>query len=329
MLTCVPLSPLTGPLREPAGGRAEAAGIALGLAVDALIGDPRRGHPVAAFGRWSRRLQGPLERDSRLAGLTFWCASVGSVTALGALAARLTRGSAPARAVLIAWSTWAVIGGTTLGREASRIAGAVAADDIPAARELLPNLCGRDPSRLDGTALLRATIESVAENTGDAVVSPLLWGACLGAPGLLAFRALNTLDAVVGHRSERYLHFGWAAARLDDAASLVPARIGALLTCALAPVVGGRPGGAWRAWRRDAPAHPSPNAGPLEAGFAGALGLRLGGALVYDYGPSERPWLNRAGRDPVPADVARTVRLSRAVGVATAVLAGALAWRRG
>src|SRR2546428_11566738 len=114
------------------------------------------------------------------------------------------------------------------------------AGDLGAARRRLPNLCGRDPSTLDPSELARATVESVAENTSDAVVAPLLWGAVAGVPGLVAYRVVNTLDAMVGHRSERYLRFGWAAARLDDAANLAPARLSAGLAVLLAPVVGGR-----------------------------------------------------------------------------------------
>jgi len=308
---------------------ADPVGLLLGLAVDAAVGDPRRAHPVAAYGRWTGRLQARLERDSRAAGLVYWLASVGAVTGAGAAAARAVRSRPVARTALTAAATWAVVGGTTLGREAGRIAAALARGDLAAGRTLLPNLCGRNPADLDPAALLRATIESVAENTGDAVVSPLLWGAALGPAGLLAFRAVNTLDAVVGHRSERYRRFGWASARLDDAAGLLPARLGASLACLLAPLVDGSPAAARAAWRRDAGGHPSPNAGPLEAAFAGALGLRLGGPVHYPYGDSPRPWLNPAGRDPLLGDVRRAVRLSRAVGLAAAVVAVAVAAARG
>ena len=135
---------------------------------------------------------------------------------------------------------------------------------------------------------MRATVESVAENTSDAVVAPLLWGAVAGVPGLLGYRAVNTLDAMVGHLSARYARFGWASARADDVANAVPARVAALLAAAAAPVVGGEPRGALSAWRRDAHRHPSPNAGPVEAAFAGALGRRLGGSrlALADLGPA-------------------------------------------
>jgi adenosylcobinamide-phosphate synthase len=172
-------------------------------------------------------------------------------------------------------------------------------------------------------------VESVAENTADAAVAPLFWGAVAGLPGLLAYRAVNTLDAMVGHRSPRYARFGWAAARLDDIANWVPARVTAALTVACAPVVGGSAAGAWRAWQRDGAAHPSPNAGRCEAAVAGALGLRLGGRNVYGTRVEDRPSLGD-GRRPVTGDIRRAVRLSRTVWCTAAALAvaGRLARRR-
>jgi adenosylcobinamide-phosphate synthase len=194
--------------------------------------------------------------------------------------------------------------------------------DLGAARAALPALAGRDPSALDPAGLARATVESVAENTSDAAVAPLFWGAVAGVPGLLGYRAVNTLDAMVGHRSPRYTRFGWAAARLDDAANWVPARLTAALTVACAPLVGGSASGALRTWWRDGAAHPSPNAGRCEAAMAGALGLRLGGRNVYGTRTEDRPLLGD-GRPPVPADVRRAVRLSTAVWTSAAVLAAA------
>jgi adenosylcobinamide-phosphate synthase len=176
---------------------------------------------------------------------------------------------------------------------------------------------------MDQRALVRATVESVAENTSDAVVAPLLWGAVGGVPGLAAYRAVNTLDAMVGHRSPRHQRFGWAAARVDDVANLVPSRVTAGLAVLLAPAVGGRRDAAWRAWRRDGHKHPSPNAGPVEAAFAGALGRTLGGRLSYGGRGEDRPFL---GNGPAPdvADIARAARLSGAVSLAAAGLAVAV-----
>jgi adenosylcobinamide-phosphate synthase len=196
-------------------------------------------------------------------------------------------------------------------------------DDLESARRLVPSLCGRDPNSLDEAGIARATVESVAENTADAQVAPLWWGAIGGVPGLLVYRGANTLDAMIGHKSPRLLQFGWAAARFDDVANYLPARVTGLLTVLCAPVVSGSPRAAVRAWRRDAARHPSPNAGVAEASFAGALGVQLGGPTQYAHRLEIRPTLGE-GRVPDVADVTRSVRLSRAVQLAAAVTAVAL-----
>jgi adenosylcobinamide-phosphate synthase len=194
-------------------------------------------------------------------------------------------------------------------------------DDIEAARRLLPSLCGRDPARLDGAGLTRAALESVAENTSDAQVAPLLWATLGGTSGALIYRAINTLDSMIGHRSPRYVRFGWAAARLDDAANYIAARATAALVVMCAPVVGGSPSGSVRAWREDAARHPSPNAGVVEAAFAGALGVRLGGPTQYLHELQIRPTLG-SGAQPTVDDLRRAVVLSRAVQAAAALFAG-------
>jgi adenosylcobinamide-phosphate synthase len=304
-----------------------ALGIGLGAAADLLLADPRRGHPVAGFGRAAGALEGWMWRDSRPAGAGYVAVLVGAVTGMGLLADRATRTRPVARTALTAAATWAVLGGTSLGRAAAAMHGALSDEDLAGARAQLPTLAGRDPSALDEAELARATVESVAENTSDAAVAPLVWGAAAGLPGLLAYRAVNTLDAMVGHRSPRYARFGWAAARLDDVANWLPARLTAALTVAVAPLVGGSPAGALRAWRRDGAAHPSPNAGRCEATLAGALDLRLGGRNVYGSRTEDRPVLG-SGRAAAPEDVPRAVRLSRAVWTAAALLAVAAASRR-
>jgi adenosylcobinamide-phosphate synthase len=226
--------------------------------------------------------------------------------------------------VVTGLATWAVLGGTSLAREAQAIGRLLDHGDLPAARRRLPALCGRDPDRLDAAGLARAAVESVAENTSDAVVAPLLWGAVFGLPGLLGYRAVNTLDAMIGHHSPRYERFGWAAARLDDAANLIPARVTGLLAAGLAPAVGGSPRHALRMLRRDGGHHPSPNAGRCEAAFAGSLDVQLGGQNVY-HGRTERRGLLGDGGPPDAADLARAVRLSRLVGAAAAALAAVVA----
>ncbi|MFJ4836539.1 cobalamin biosynthesis protein [Streptomyces sp. NPDC088746] len=297
-----------------------AYGAAAGLIGDLLFGDPRRGHPVAAFGRAAAGAERRLWRDHRGWGALHTLVCAGGATGAAALAARAVRNRPAAAVALTAAATWSVVGGTSLGREARAVGGALAAGDIELARERLPHLCGRDPQALDGQQIARAVVESVAENTSDAVVGALVWGALGGVPGLVAFRAVNTLDAMVGHKSPRYRRYGWASARLDDIAGWPGAR----LTAVLAVAAGGRPREAVRAWRADAGRHPSPNAGPVEASFAGALGVRLGGTLAYGGRVEHRPVLNGgAGRDVRVTDIERAVRLSRRVSVLALVVCAA------
>ncbi|MBX9363540.1 cobalamin biosynthesis protein [Streptomyces sp. WAC04114] len=301
-------------------GRVFAYGAAAGLIGDLLLGDPRRGHPVAAFGRAASAVERVLWRDHRGWGALHSTVCAGGAVALGSVAARAVRTSPAASVALTAAATWAVVGGTSLAREARTIGHALEAGDVEAARARLPHLCGRDPQALDADGMARAVVESVAENTSDAVVGALVWGAVGGVPGLLGFRAVNTLDAMVGHKSARYRRYGWASARLDDLAGWPGAR----LTAVLAVLAGPDPRGAVRAWRADAARHPSPNAGPVEASFAGALGVRLGGTLSYGGRVEHRPVLNTPGRAVGRHDVERAVRLSKRVTwLALGVCAGA------
>ena len=291
---------------------ARALGLALGYTLDRLLGDPTRHHPVAGFGRLAGALEQRTYADSRAAGALHVAVLVGGATALGRLL--------PERTVVVAACTWAVLGGRSLEREARAVHDLLAEQDLPAARRRLTHLVGRDTSVLDVSEVSRAAIESVAENTSDAVVAPLLWGAVAGPAGLIGYRAVNTLDAMVGHRSPRYARFGWAAARLDDVVNLLPARVTALLAATSAPEP------ALRAWRRDAGRHPSPNAGPVEAAFAGALGVRLGGANRYGDDVQDRGHLGD-GRPPEAADVLRAVRLANRVDLLALALAVAVSRR--
>lgn len=292
------------------------AGILVGYLADLVLADPRRGHPVAGFGRLAEAAEAADYRDSRTAGAAHTGVLLAGVVAAGLLTQRLA-GPGPGAAVLGAAATWTALGGTTLGRTAGQLADLLDAGDLDGARRVLPSLCGRDPEFLDGAGMARAACESVAENTSDAAVAPLLWAAVAGVPGVLGYRAVNTLDAMIGHRSPRYIRFGWAAARLDDIANLVPARCTALLTALCAPTAGGSPRAAVQAWRRDAARHPSPNAGVAEAAFAGALGVRLGGPTQYRHQLEIRPTLG-GGPAPTVADLRRAVRLARWVQAAAA-----------
>ena len=305
-------------VRRGSSGAVWAAGLAAGYVADALLADPSRGHPVALFGRAAGALEQRCYQDSRMRGALYAAACVGGTAALGCVAARGARARPAAAVATMAAATWSVLGATSLRREAAAIGDLLEAGDVDGARERLPRLCGRDPRGLDEREIARAVVESVAENTSDAVVAPLFWGAVAGVPGLLAYRAANTLDAMVGHRSERYSRFGWASARLDDALNLAPARLTGALTVALAPKVGGSRREAWRTLRADGAKHPSPNAGRCEAAAAGALGLQLGGTNAYESRIEHRPYLGM-GRRPRGFDIARANRLSAAVSTSAAV----------
>lgn len=281
-------------------------GAALGLVADRALGEPPEGlHPVAWFGQAMEAVERRLYADRHDRGVAHAVSGVLVAAAGGAL----VRSTAAA--------TYLAVAGRSLGEAATAVGAALDAGDLAAARERLPALVGRDPSQLDEGDVARAVVESVAENTVDAVVAPALWAAAAGPSGVLAHRAVNTMDAMVGHRSTRYGRYGWASARLDDVSAWVPARATAALVAACRP----RSARAvWTTVRRDAPAHPSPNSGVAEAAFAAALGLRLGGESRYGDRVEQRPPLGD-GRPPAAADIARAVRLSQDVGVA---LAGAL-----
>jgi len=245
----------------------------VGFVADLLFADPQWGHPVALFGRGAAALERRTYGDSRSAGVTHTGLLLGALAALGLAVDRAATRTGPAITTFTtAAAMFVALGGTSLIRTGEQMAMLLEADDIDSARRLLPSLCGRDPAVLDAAGLNRAALESVAENTSDAQVAPMLWGAIGGTPAILVYRGANTLDAMIGNRSPRYARFGWAAARFDDAANFLAARATGAMVVLCAPVVGGSPVGAVRAWRRDAARHPSPNAGVVEAAFAGALG---------------------------------------------------------
>ncbi len=304
--------------------QARALGLGLGWLADQAFGDPRRGHPVAAFGRAAQLLEAECYSDDKARGVAFTSALVGGATGLGWLAERACRGRAWPTVLVTAAATWAVLGGRSLVRESRLIAAHLDDGDLAAARSRMPNLVSRDPESLDADGVARATLESVAENTSDAVVAPLIWGAIAGVPGLLGYRAVNTLDAMVGYRNDRYLRFGWASARLDDVANWLPARLAGVLTVASALLVGGDAAAAVRAVREQSGQHPSPNGGVVEAAFAGALGVRLGGVNSYGGVVEDRGELG-FGEPPKPADLRRGNRLAVAVSAASAVVAVGLA----
>lgn len=303
---------------------ARALGLVLGYGADRVFGDPRRFHPVAGFGQTAAALERKFYADSRVRGVAFEGILVGGATFAAVLAQRTARPPL-ARVLLTAAVTWAVLGGRSLEREAAAVHDLLAAGDLDGARTRLRNLVGRDTAALSPDEIARAVIESVAENTSDAVVTSFVWGAVAGVPGLVMHRTANTLDAMVGHHNPRYERFGWAAARFDDAIGLPGSRLSGLLTVAAGP----DRRAALDAWRRDASGHPSPNAGVIEASFAGALGIRLGGTNTYYGNRQEHRALMGSGRAPVPDDIPRTNALARRVGIGAALVAATVCLLRG
>ena len=297
--------------RSPAARSSRRAlGAAAGLVLDRFLGEPPipgHLHPVALLGRGVTALEARIYDDRHAPGVALTAAGVGAAGLAGAAL------RSPTAAAYLATS------GRGLHDAALAVAAALDAHDLAGARTLLPSLVGRDPRRLDASAIARAVVESVAENTTDAIVAPALWTAAAGSVGAFVHRAGDTLDSMVGYRNRRYRRFGTAAARLDDALAWVPARATAGLVALARPR---RAATVARVVRADARHHPSPNAGVAEAAFAAALGLRLGGG-ENRYGDvvDARPSLGD-GRAPGPADVQAAVALSRDV---TYLLAGLLA----
>ena len=294
------------------------------LLLDALFGEPpEKLHPTVWMGfaisvseRGALRSKNPQAR--RLAGILL----AFSIPALVYLSSRRILDAAP-RSPRRIFSA-ALISTTLSMRGLAGAAGAVERElrdgNLERARASVAEMVGRDTADLPASEVARAAVESVAENTSDGVVAPMLYGLLFGPPGALAYRAVNTLDSMVGYRREPYEELGWASARLDDLANLAPARITALM----AAVVSGRPLRTLETTRRYGPLTASPNAGRVEAAFAGALGLRLGGSNAYGGLVRKAPTLGD-GRPPGPEDIRRSVRLMRrccAVLVATAVLVG-------
>jgi adenosylcobinamide-phosphate synthase len=307
--------------RWGAARRPALAAVTAGIVADWLLGEPPASwHPVAGFGRAMIWLEHRWYADSHRRGILH--AACGTALAGGA-GWLLTSGRPRQRQLALALATYVAVAARALQTEASRVAASLEAGDLDTARARLPALVGRDPAGLGTAEVTRAVVESVAENTVDAVLAPAWWAALAGPGGVLAYRAINTLDAMVGHRSPRYARFGWAAARADDIAGWAPARLTALLVAAVRPRAFPS---VLTAVRKQAPAHPSPNAGVAEAAFAAALGVRLGGRNSYDGRVERRPDLG-SGASPQVPDITRAVRLSRDVTAAAAII-GLVLWRR-
>lgn len=301
------------PLTLPAAG-------VLGLLIDRWLGEPRRAHPLIFFGNWANRLEAwlnPLTQVAkntatrpdpatgkaglRLRGLLAWSLAVlPPVLALWWLQQQL-----PA---VLSWGLdavllWFAVGHKSLIEHGQAIFRALDGVDLPLAREQVGRIVSRDTSALDAEGVTKAGIESILENGNDAVFAAVFWFLLLGGPGAVLFRLLNTLDAMWGYKTERFLHFGWAAARLDDLFNYLPARLTAL-TYGLQQ----NWHNAWLCWRHQAPLWDSPNAGPVMAAGAGSLGVLLGGNACYHGQTENRPTLG-IGNAPEPDDLPRAMQL--------------------
>jgi adenosylcobinamide-phosphate synthase len=303
------------------------AAMVLAMAIDGAIGWPgalyaRIGHPVTWLGRLIGMLDQRWNRDGDTFG-TRRVAGVAAALAVIALASALTLALQAAigpgwrRILLVGILAWPFVALRSLHEHVAAVAEPLQAGDMEGARQAVSMIVGRDPTRLDEAGVARAAIESLAENTSDGVVAPIFWGVLFGLPGIVGYKAINTLDSMIGHRDARHAAFGWAAARIDDVANFVPARLTGLLFA----LVSSGLADALRCMGRDARHHRSINAGWPEAAVAGALRLRLCGPRVYHGELAKEPWLNEGARDPVGPDVALALELyARAMGLLAALL---------
>ncbi|QDF42253.2 adenosylcobinamide-phosphate synthase CbiB [Bradyrhizobium symbiodeficiens] len=305
-----------------------AGAMVVAMAVDALLGWPswlfaRMGHPVTWLGRiigaidsgWNRASDPPAFR--RGAGIAGALVVIAFSVAVGwVLQVLLPQGWI--QIALLGVLAWPLVALRSLHDHVAAVAHPLLAGDIAAARDAVSRIVGRDPAALDEAGIARAAIESLAENASDGIVAPVFWGALFGLPGILGYKAINTLDSMIGHRSERHEAFGWAAARIDDVANFIPARLTGFLFVLLAP----RRSDALTCMTRDARRHRSPNAGWPEAAMAGGLGVRLSGPRIYHGSITNEPWLNEGARDPRAADITEALTVYRR---AMLLLAGLLA----
>ncbi|WP_068829900.1 adenosylcobinamide-phosphate synthase CbiB [Pseudomonas sp. BMS12] len=290
-----------------------------GLGLDAWLGEPRRWHPLVGFGNLAQRIEQRLNaggRGWRSHGVTGWCMAVLPAVALVWLLSLSSLGW-----LVDILALYCAVGLKSLAQHALPVAQALRLGQLDEARQRVGYLVSRRTSELDATAVARAGTESVLENGSDAVFAALFWFCLLGAPGVVLYRLSNTLDAMWGYRNERFERFGWAAAKVDDALNYVPARLVALTYALL-----GQTHHAIRCWSLQAPQWDSPNAGPVMAAGAGALGVRLGGAAVYHGVEEQRPQLGE-GAEAQARDIERALNLVYAgVGLWLLVLIAGGVW---
>lgn len=296
------------------------------LIVDAAIGWPgwifrRIGHPVTWLGRLVAALDARWNRGTPGARRRAGAATVAVVLLAAALPAAAVQAALPGGWVLALAGgllAWPLVAARAMHDHVAAVARPLAAGDLAGAQAAVAMIVGRDPARLDDAGVARAALESLAENASDGIVAPLFWGALLGLPGIAGYKAINTMDSMIGHRTPRHEDFGRAAARLDDLVNLAPARLTGLVFAA----VSGCPRAAWACMMRDAPAHRSPNAGWPESAMAAGLGVRLSGPRVYGDRAADEPWLNGGAPDPDAASVRAGLGLFvRAMALCAAALA--------
>ena len=282
-------------------------------------------HPVVWFGaavrRFDRRFNCPgWPHAARYAAGAATTLLLVSGTAILAFGVSLALPDTLAGGICEALIASSLLASRSLYRHVAAVARPLGQRDLPEARTAVSQIVGRDPSQLDEAGIARAALESLAENASDGVIAPLFWGALFGLPGLAAYKAVNTLDSMIGHNNSQYRAFGGFAARLDDAANFVPARLTGLLISAVSGT-----GAAFRVMLRDAGRHRSPNAGWPEAAMAGGLGVRLSGPRTYGNRTSPEPWLNADAADPSADDLRRGLRRYTGAMVLAACLLGLLA----
>ncbi len=291
--------------------------ILFAIVLDLLMGDPAwLPHPVVLFGRIitasEKLLRGMFPagpRGERLAGMVLALVLPVAVFAVSATVLALVTAWHPVAGFLLQvfWCAQC-LAMHGLVEESMSVVRVLRSGDLPAARTAVGRIVGRDTAELDAAGVTRAAIETVAENCSDGVVAPLLFMALGGAPAALAYKAVNTLDSMVGYKSDRYLWFGRASARLDDVVNWIPARLPALCWIAACPLSGASMAGAWRIWLRDRQHHTSPNAGQIESACAGGLGIRLIGPATYGGVLFDKPYLGDATRPVEVGDIARANR---------------------
>jgi adenosylcobinamide-phosphate synthase len=291
------------------------------------------GHPVSWIGAAISALESRLNRPDFSSAMR---RAAGVVTALVLVAVGLGVGLALEMAVravpflgfiLAVVVVAALIAAGSLDQHVRAVAAALRNDGLSGGRQSIAKIVGRDPEALDEAAICRATIESLAENASDGVTAPAFWYLIGGLPGMIAYKAINTADSMIGHMSERFRAFGWAAAKLDDLVNLPASRLTGLMFIAAAFVVpGASASAAWQAFRRDARLHRSPNAGWPEAAMAGALGLRLAGPRIYDGVTVDDHWMGDGRSEATPEDIDRALTIYRTAFAGTLLIVAAIGW---